>query len=41
MRFHQDDRAVRYCDLFDVMKEEDFDQSSRKTVEAVNTWYSR
>jgi len=27
--------------LFDVMKEEDFDQSSRKTVEAVNTWYSR
>lgn len=23
MRFHQDDRGVRYCDIFDVMKEGD------------------
>lgn len=27
MRFHQDDRAVRYCDIFDSMKEGDINIS--------------
>jgi len=27
MRFHQDDRAVRYCDIFDVMREGDINIS--------------
>ena len=27
MRFHQDDRAVRYCDIFDVMKKGDINIS--------------
>ena len=27
MRFHQDDRAVRYCDIFEVMKEGDINIS--------------
>lgn len=27
MRFHQDDRAIRYCDVFDVMREGDINIS--------------
>jgi len=27
MRFHQDDRAIRYCDVFDAMKEGDINIS--------------
>jgi dTDP-4-dehydrorhamnose 3,5-epimerase len=27
MRFHQDDRAIRYCDVFDVMEEGDINIS--------------